>query len=132
MTNELDKPIGTKDQPKLSAGSITVKKVIVVEKESTKNNKKRKFRIVELSCLHPDKEDEIVLSNMKVKTVQGNNETISKDGIWYKEDEEGNVDKNCNAAKLLMFYNKPTLKSLENSSVITEQDSNGYLCIKAY
>lgn len=132
MTNELVKPIGTKEQPKLSAGSVIVKSIKVTEKESEKKGKKLKFKIVEISCLHPDKPEEIILSNMKVKIVQGNNETISKDGIWYREDEDGNIDKNCNTAKLLKFYNKPNLQSLENSSIITEQDANGYLCVKAY
>ncbi len=131
MTNELEKQIGTKEQPKLSAGSVIVKAVKVTEKEP-KDTKKKKFKIVEVSILHADKEELIVLSNMKIKKVQGNNETITKDGIWYREDADGNLDKNCNAAQLLKFYNKKNLKELENSSITTELDNAGYLTIKAY
>lgn len=131
MTNELEKPIGTKEQPKLSAGSVIVKKVIILEKESEKKGKK-KFMIVELEVLHPDKEETLKLTNLKIKKVQGDNETIAKDGIWYRVDEDGNIDKNCNTAHLLRFYNKKTLKELENSSITTEADSQGYLTIKAY
>lgn len=129
MTDELDKPIGTKEQPKLSAGSVIVKSIAIVTKEGRSN---KKFKVVELSVLHPDKQEEIKLSNMKIKKVQGNNETITKDGIWYREDSEGNIDKNCNTAQLLRFYNKNSLKQLENSNITTELDNAGYLTVKAY
>jgi len=131
MTNELDNPIGTKEQPKLSAGSVIVKLVEVTEKQPA-DAKKKKFKIVEVSILHQDKEELIKLSNLKIKKIQGNNETITKDGIWYREDADGKIDKNCNAAQLLRFYNKTTLKSLEGSSITTELDNAGYLTIKAY
>ena len=131
MANELDKQIGNKEQPKLSAGSVIVKNVEVIEKQPT-DIKKKKFKIVEVSILHQDKEELITISSIKIKKIQGNNETITKDGIWYKEDVDGNIDKNCNASQLLRFYNKTTLKSLIDSSIITELDNAGYLCIKAY
>jgi hypothetical protein len=128
MTNELDKPIGTKEAAKLTAGSVIVKTVEVVEK--SKGTKK--FKIVELNVLHPEREELVKLSNLKIKKVQGNNETITKDGIWYREDDDGNISKNCNTAELLRFYNKQSLKQLENTSITTELDSAGYLCVKAY
>ena len=130
MTNELDKQIGTIEQPKLSAGSILVKEVKIEEIES--KNKKGKFKMVSFYCKHPDKEELIKLSNMKIKKVQGNNETISKDGAWYREDKDSNIDKNCNASELMRFYHKTTLKQFENSTITTELDSNGYLTIKCY
>jgi len=131
MTNELDKPIGTKEQPKLSAGSVIVKSVEVLQKEP-KDAKKKKFKIVEVGILHPDKEEIIKLSNLKIKKVQGNNETITRDGIWYREDADGNIDKNCNASQLIRFYNKKTLNELVGISITTELDNAGYLAIKSY
>lgn len=128
MTSELDKSIGTKEQPRLSAGSVIVKSVEVQQK----GEGKKKFKIVEVSCKHPDREELIKLSNLKIKKVQGNNETITQDGIWYREDEDGNIDKSCNTAKLLKFYGKNSLKELENTSVVTELNNAGYLAIKAY
>ena len=125
--NELDKQIGTAEQPRLTAGSVVIKQVTIgPPKEGSK------AKIVSLFCQHPDKEELIKLSNMKVKKVQGNNETITKDGIWYREDKDGNLDKRCNAAELLRFYQKKTLKELENSTVITELDASGYLAVKVY
>lgn len=125
--NELDKKIGTIEQPRLTAGSVVVKEVTIAPpKEGSK------AKIVTLHCQHLDKEELIKLNNLKIKKVQGNNETISKDGIWYREDKDGNVDKRCNTAELMRFYKKDSLKQFENSSVITELDSSGYLAIKAY
>lgn len=126
--SELDKTIGTKEQPKLTAGYVVVTSVEV----ASKGEGKKKFRITEVNVLHPDKEESIKISNIKIKKVQGNNETITKDGIWYREDVDGNIDKNCNTAQLLRFYNKKSLNELVNSSVVTELDNAGYLCIKAY
>lgn len=126
--NELDKPIGTKEAPKLTAGSVVVKAVTVL----TKGEGNKKFKITEFEIMHPDREEPVKISNLKIKKVQGNNETITKDGIWYREDSDGNLDKNCNSAKLMSFYNKTSLRQFENSTITTELDANGYLTIKAY
>lgn len=128
MTSELDKPIGNKEQPKLTAGSVVVESVEVV----AKGEGKKKFKIVEFTVKHPDKEEPIKLSNLKLKKVQGNNETITKDGVWYREDSDGNIDMRCNAALILKFYNKQTLKQFEHTLITTELDNSGYLVIKAY
>lgn len=129
MTNELDKQIGTKEQAKLTAGSVIVTEVVINELPTKKGGK---VKIAEFYCLHPDKDEPIKISNMKIKKVQGNNETITKDGIWYREDDEGNVDKRCNAAELMRFYKHTSLRSFVDSSIITELDASGYLTIKAY
>jgi hypothetical protein len=127
MTNELEKEIGTIEQPRLTAGSVIVKQITIAPpKEGSK------AKIVTLHCQHPDKEELVKLNNIKIKKVQGNNETITKDGIWYREDKEGKVDKKCNASELMRFYQKKNLKEFENSSVTTELDAGGYLAIKAY
>ena len=128
MTDELDLPIGTKEQAKLTAGSVIVKSVIV----ETREKGSKKFKLVSLNVLHPDREELVKLTNMMIMKVQGNNRTIAKDGIWFRTDEDGNLDKNCNAALLLKIYNKLTLKQLENTSINTELDPQGYLCVKAY
>lgn len=131
--SELDNTIGNEERQTLTAGTVLVKTVEVQAKESEKEGKKKiKFKIVQLGILHPDKEEIFHISNLKIKKVQGNNETIMKDGIWYREDSKGKIDMNCNAAKLLKHYNKNSLKELENTSVTTELDNAGYLCIKAY
>lgn len=129
MVNELDKPIGTKEQPKLTAGSVIVDNVTIKEMPTKKGGK---VKIVNLHCKHPDSDTLLALSSLKIKVVQGNNETISKDGIWYREDSDGNIDKKCNAAVLMNFYNKTTLSGFNGSPVNTELDTSGYLVVKAY
>lgn len=129
MTNELDKQIGTEEQLKLTAGLIIVKYVGIKE---IKTKKGGTAKIVCFDCLHQDKAELIELSNMKLKKVEGNNETITKDGIWYREDSKGNIDKRCNASEVMRFYGKTTLKEFENTSITTELDASGYLTVKAY
>lgn len=127
MTNELDKPVGTKEAPKLSAGSVIVKKITI---EPAKEGSKAK--IVRLHCLHPNKEEPIILSNIMVKKVQGNNITIKKDALWYNLDDEDNVRKGSVLANFISFYQKSNLRGFENSSIYTELDASGFLTIKGY
>lgn len=129
MTNELEKGIGTEERQKLSAGSVIVKEVSI-EIKKTRQNKDAK--LVVFRCLHPSKQELINLSNIKIKIVQGNNETIKKDALWYNEDSKGEIDQYSNVAKLMRFYKKTSLKAFEGTSIDTEADANGYLCIKAY
>jgi hypothetical protein len=127
MTDLLDKQIGTKEQTRLTAGSVIVKQITIAPpKEGSK------AKIVTFHCLHPSREELVKLNNMKVKKIVGNNETITKDGIWYREDDEGNMDKNCNASKVTSFYHKTSLRQFENTSIETELDAMGYLAIKVY
>ena len=129
MTNELDKKVGNEIKPKLSAGSVVVKEVSIEPKKTKKGGE---AKLVVFRCLHPDKNELLALSNIKIKVVQGNNETIKKDALWYQEDSTGNIASYSNVAKVLNFYKKATLKDFENTSIETELDAAGYLCIKAY
>lgn len=129
MTNELDKTIGTKEKPKLTPGSVIVASVEIRELPTKKGGK---AKIVQFNCKHPDSQDLLKLGSLKLKKVQGNNETITKDGIWYREDEDGAIDKNCNTAVLMRFYNKSKLKDFEGTAITTEVDAQGYLTVKAY
>lgn len=125
--NELDKPIGAKEQPKLAAGSVTVK---TVEVKFAKEGSKAK--IVKLGCKHPDKEELVILSNVLIKSIQGQNISIKKDALWYNLDEDGSIRKNSVLAEVMRFYKKATLNEFKESVLTTEQDVSGYLAIKAY
>lgn len=127
MEDELDKPIGTKEAMKLTAGSVVVKNITI---ESPKEGSKAK--LVVFNCLHPDREEPIKMSNIKIKKVQGNNETIKKETLWYNLDDEGKIKKTGAVADVMRFYGKQSLRSFDNSSIQTEADANGYLCIKVY
>ena len=127
MTGELDKPIGTKEATKLSAGSVIVKRIAI---EPPKEGSKAK--LINFYCLHPEREELIKLSTTNTKKVQGNNITIKKETLWYNLDDDGNIKKGSSASKLMEFYSKATLRQFENTSINTEADASGYLVIKAY
>jgi len=127
--DELDKPIGNKDYIKLSAGSVIVNKITIEERPTKKGGK---VKIVYFHCKHPEMEEPIQLSSVKIKKVQGNNETIMKDALWYHLDDDENIQQNSNVAILLRHYKKQTLKQFEGSALDTEQDASGYLVIKSY
>jgi hypothetical protein len=125
---ELDKKIGTKDKQMLTAGSVLVKDIVLTPKPTKKGGE---IKLVELICKHPEKDD-LKISNVKVKIVQGNNETIKKDTLWYTLDSDGNVANYSTLGKFLKFYKKDCLNALKDSYIETETDSAGYLCAKAY
>ena len=125
---ELDKKIGTTTRQTLTAGSVLVKDIIISTKKTKKGGD---ARLVEFVCKHPDKED-LHLSNVKVKIVQGNNETIKKDTLWYSEDTDGNITSYSLLAKVMKHYKKDSLSAFKETYIETELDSLGYLCIKAY
>ena len=129
MTDDLDRPIGNKEQSKLSAGAVIVQSITIDEKPTKKGGK---VKILTFHCKHPEREELVKLSNIKLKIVQGNNETIKKDALWYNLDDDGNIAKNCNVAIMLRFYKKETLKQFEGQFLNTELDASGFLCIKAY
>jgi len=125
--SELDKPIGTKEPQKLAAGSVKIEEVTIAPaKEGSK------AKLVTFHCKHPDREEQIKISNIMVKKTQGNNINIKRDALWYNTDEDGNIRKTSNLAEVMRFYKKLTLKEFENSFVSTEVDTNGFLAIKAY
>lgn len=127
MTGELDKPIGTKEASKLSAGSVIVRDVTIeVPKEGSK------AKIVKFHCKHPEREDLVIFSNVMVRKTQGNNITIKKDTMWYNEDDDKNIKKGSVVAQVMSFYNKNTLNAFKDSVINTELDASGFLCIKAY
>ena len=127
MTDDLDKPVGTKEATKLAPGSVVVKSVTI---EPPKEGSKAK--LVTFHCLHPDREELVKLSAINVKKVQGNNITIKKETLWHNLDEDGNIRKGSAVASVMNFYTKKTLNEFLNSSVTTEADAAGYLVIKAY
>lgn len=129
MTNELDKTTGTKEKQGLTAGSVMVQDIIVQEHSTKKGGK---VKITAFICKHPDREEPVSISNMKIKKIQGNNETIMQDAVWYREDEDGLIEKGCNTQKILAYYGKKTLRDVIGTFLTTELNADGYLAIKAY
>ncbi len=123
---KLDKKIGTQELQILKPSKVTVAGV----KLDPKTFKGKEVEIVVLLCKHPDREETIEIS--KIKLVKGN--TVKTSGLWWKEDSEGLIQKGSAIAEFLSFCSVETPKQLEGKELdtTTESDTSNYLVIKAY
>jgi hypothetical protein len=55
-----------------------------------------------------------------IRVVQGNNETIKKDALWWNLDQDGTIRMKSVLADVLKFYNKKTLKDFIGTEIKTE------------
>ena len=123
---KLEKPIGTKESVKLSAGLFVVK-AVSIETVKRKTGEVVGDKVM-LSIQHPDAQDFVALSSVAYLK----NKSVKQSALWYMEDSEGNIPKNSAVAETMRFYKKNKLKEFEGTAINTEVDDKGYLCIKAY
>lgn len=123
----LNKKVGTKELPKLEARDIVVQGLRVDDK--SKEGKKVSPLLV-LICKHPDKEETIELTKIKVLK----NEKTKVVGLWVQEDLEGNLQKGSALHDLLKIAKVETIAELEGKSLptIKQSEDSAYLCIKGY
>ncbi|KKL14981.1 hypothetical protein LCGC14_2510240 [marine sediment metagenome] len=127
--DRLNKPIGTKELPKLEAKEVEVQG-LRLDPKTKKGSDKVVGELLVLICKHPDREELIEFT--KVKTLKGDNLKVL--GLWYSEDSEGNVQKGSSVADLMSFIGVKTLIELEGKKIMTVEQSKDttYLCVKAY
>ena len=120
----LNKKTGDKEIPKLEAKEVEVQGVRIDEVGAKKN------QIVVLICKHPDKEELIELTKIKLLK----NEKAKVVGLWYSEDEDKNIQKGSSLGELLIVAGTETPKELIGKRLPTIQESKDsqYLCIKGY
>lgn len=125
--NRLEKNIGTKEPEKLKP-----KPVICVSASIEVQKKKDGKTIIGdkliLFVEHPDQDDPIQLS--KTKYIKGDD--LKESGLWYKEDEEGFIQKGSALSDTMNFYDIKTIKGFIGKKLETVSDKDGYLCVKAY
>lgn len=123
---KLDKKVGTEEIQILKPAKIKVAGV----KLDPKTIKGRETEIVVLMCKHPDREETIEIS--KIKLVKGN--TVKTSGLWWNEDKEGLIQKGSAIAELLNFCSVESPGQLEGKELdtTTESETSNYLVIKAY
>ena len=123
---KLDKKVGTEELQILKPTKVRVAGM----KLDPKTVKGKETKIVVLMCKHPDREETIEIS--KIKLVKGN--TVKTSGLWWNEDSEGLIQKGSAIAELLSFCSVETPKQLEGKELdtTTESDTSSYLVIKAY
>lgn len=121
---KLEKGIGTKELETLKPKTVKILHVaIVAVGEGTNLNEK-----VVCTVKHPDKEETINIS--AVKTIKGKN--VKTSGLWFKEDEDGLIQKGTSLTIFLEFLGIKKPIELEGKDVPTVLDDKGYLCFKAY
>ncbi len=131
-TQDIEKlGIGKKEKATLSQSKIKI--VSVVIKSKTKDGKEMTTPLAELMCKHPDREELISISKVKIER-NGKLEVVS---TWVQTNEEDGIQKivKSSALALLMVYLKcNSIEELYGKEVeaIKSSEENHYLCIKAY
>lgn len=128
---ELLLTIGSSEAKKQLEAKAVVIKAVNIEEVGTKKAKK-----VVCQCLHPDAEDLIKISAVKLERQKGKLEVI---GLWLNkvkeqtpEGEKERIQKGSALADFLAHKKAPTIFALIGQSCDTILDENGYLCFKAY
>lgn len=123
----LNKKIGSRELPKLEAKEIEVQGLRVDEK--SKGDKKIGDILV-LICKHPDKNDLIEFT--KIKVLREDKAKVI--GLWVSTDADGNIQKGSVLDTLLDIVKVETPSDLVGKKLptIRQSDDSPYLCIKGY
>jgi hypothetical protein len=126
MTDEkLEKEVGVRDMKILEPAKVKIVQVNLAEvKFGNKINEK-----VALSCLHPEKEEPIIISKVKIIT---KGDKIQTSGLWFNQDEDGNIQKGSTLAEFLKFAKVTKPKDLVDMEFETIADDEGFLMLKGY
>ena len=126
--DELKIGIGTKEPQVLEPAEVEVQGVKVDVK--TNSDGKEVGRLAVLLCKHPNKDDLIQISQVKIIR----NDKVKLSSLWVNLDEDKMISKNSALAMFLKFAEVPTLGELSGKKLqtVTQSDSNNFLCIKAY
>lgn len=114
--------IGTKETTKLEPATVKIVKAVVESVGEKQANK------VSCEVKHPKAEDTIKISSAKVET-KGK---LSVGGLWFNQDDDGNIRKGSLLANFLVFMKAKNIKELEGKELMTVEDDSGYLVFKAY
>ena len=119
---KLEKGVGDKEPKKLEAGKIQIVGVRIEYIEKAKSDK------VIFIIKHPDQDDLIEISSAKTQL----KDKLKTYGLWYKEDEDGKIQKGSTLAVLMGYLGIETLKECEGKEADTISEEDGYLVLRAY
>jgi len=124
----LNTEIGTKEIPKLKPAKVSI--VGVSFKDKTKEGKEMKTPLVQIIVKHPDKEETLEMT--KIKVIR--NEQVKVISLWCQLDEDKKFQKGSAVSELLTFLKASSLKEVEGKEIeaVEESKESGYLCLKAY
>lgn len=132
MNNEdiLSKKVGQNEVPRNTIEPARVKIVQVVIMDKTKAGKKMSMPILQFFVKHPDKEEPLAITKMKI--LEGNKLNVR--GFWVQVDKEGNFYQNSTIDEIMKFLKIEKLSDASGLEIDTvlESNENPYLCLKAY
>ena len=123
---QLDTPIGTKEQVRYSAQPVIVKNVEIVMVKRTDGKEVSEKVILEVN--HPETDESVSISSV----VYIKDKKIKQSALWFSLDESGEIKKWSALALLMGFYKIKTPKDFIGQTLETELDTRGYLVIKGY
>jgi hypothetical protein len=121
---ENDKRLNKKIGTKVTALEAKTVKVLAVGIEKTGDVGDK----VVLSCQHPDRKEPVALSQI----IYLRDKKLETSGLWYKTDEDGNINKESALAYLLRFMKIETIAELKSKELDTAKGERGFLTLKAY
>ena len=124
----LNKKIGDKEIPKLQAKDILIQGFRIEDMSTEK--KKVETPLLFLICKHPDKQESMELTKIKVSR----NEALKVVGLWVQTDLDGNIQKGSPIDDLLKIAGAECIADLESKTLptIMQSESSQYLCIKGF
>jgi len=124
-TNEkLEKGIGDKEAEILKPEKV---KIVEIGLQEVKFGSKTAEKVM-LSCKHPQRDNPIIISQVKVLK----KDKVKKSGLWFNEDEDGNIQKGSALAEFLIYAGVEKPSQLKDKEFETVADDDGFLVLKAY
>lgn len=126
-TNILDKEVGTKEIETLKPEDVVVKGTNI-QPVKKKNSEEVIGQKVVLLCKHPQRDELIKISQLKHLV----GEKVKVTTLWVRLDEDDKIQKGSMLDLLLQKAKIKKLSEIQEVTLSTDIDTDGYLCIKAY
>jgi hypothetical protein len=125
--DRLKKEVGTVEKAKLEAKPVQCQGVRIDE-QFKKDKTTKVGDIVKFICKHPDKDENMELSQSQ--HIVGT--TVKEVGLWYNEDEDENIQKGTALADLIKHMKVTSLNDLIGKEFETVVNNAGFLVIKGF
>jgi len=119
---KLEKGVGDKEPKRLEAGTVQIVGARIEYVEKAKSDK------VVFIIKHPDQDEHIEISSAKVQI----KDKLKTYGLWYKQDEDKNIQKGSTLAVLMNFLGIDALNNSTGKEAETIAEEDGYLVLRAY
>ncbi len=120
--------VGDKEKPRLGPSKVTILGVTI--KRKNKNDEVMKSPLVTFICNHPDAQESIQISQVKIQ----DGDKLKVVGMWVDIDGDDKFQKGSTVAAVLEFLKAKSLSDVTGKTMdaIDESKDSKYLCLKAY